>query len=158
MLVNQRELADAFGVTTRTVQRWEADGLADARVGPGATYELAAAIAWRIDSVRQDAEDDYRAARTRLVNAQAVAAERNEALKQGQMIHREDVALLVREPLEEVNRTLKAGPRRHAKKWARVLRIKEAEALELLESFVEDVRGDCRKLADTLGPARAAEK
>jgi phage terminase Nu1 subunit (DNA packaging protein) len=55
LIVSQPTLARVFGVSERTVQRWGAlgsgafpGGLDDTRVGAGATYDLPAAVAWRL--------------------------------------------------------------------------------------------------------------
>src|SRR5690554_391087 len=55
MTVSQKDLADLFRVTTRTIQRWESKGLDRARVGGDATYDLAEAIAWLVERAEAEA-------------------------------------------------------------------------------------------------------
>lgn len=93
-------------------------------------------------------DDAYEKARARKTTAQAELAEMQAKKLRGEVVDRKDVAAMVRAPLEAVDRVLKSAPRRHARRWAKVLRVKEAEALELIETLVEDVRTELRKLSD----------
>ena len=153
MTVNQTELAELFDVTPRTIRTWEREGLPHESAGRSKRYDLRAAIRWHRDREVARALAPYEGTqleheRTRLVRARAEEAERRNAIERRRLIAMEDVAALVRAPLQAVDRALKAAPRRHAKRWARVLRVKEGEALELIETLVEDVRADLRRLAE----------
>jgi phage terminase Nu1 subunit (DNA packaging protein) len=146
--VSQKALAQLFDVSPRTIQRWDGDGLDESRIDGTATYNLKEAIAWRLDSVQADVDDAYRTARTRLTNARADEAEREGHVRASELVERSDVAKLVRAPLEAVNRTLLAAPRRHAPALARKAGVPEADALVVLEEIVEEaLRADLRGLA-----------
>lgn len=99
------------------------------------------------DIEEEEAEDFFRA-RARKTAAEADIAEMDSAKLRGELIHRRDVAALVRAPLEAVNRKLKAAPQRLAKRWAGAMRMTEAEALVLIRDMVEDVRSELQEIAD----------
>lgn len=155
MHVSQQQLADVFRVSTRSIQRWGRDGLDDCRVDGGATYDLAAAVAWRIDAVQAHSDDEYRAARARRMAADADLRELTLAKERRELIHRADVLALVTAPLEAVDRELKSAPTRMARRWSKKLGVSEARTLELIEEIVEEVRSTLREMASDAEDAAA---
>lgn len=145
MTVNQSELAELLGVSIRTIQRWGKDGLDDCRVGDGATYDLAAAIAWRLDSVQSEDDDEYRVARTRVATAKAEAAERENAVAARELIPMEELEPLVRESLEGVAAILRQCPVALRSEWAVRLGFPVKDAEELIRDLVEDVKAALRE-------------
>lgn len=98
--LSQSGLAQLFGVSVRTIQRWDHEGLAESRVGDGATYHSAAAVAWRIARERRANEAmSLFEARTRKMIAQAELAELEVARTRAETIHVSDLNRLLTEPL-----------------------------------------------------------
>jgi phage terminase Nu1 subunit (DNA packaging protein) len=148
LTATQPEIARIFGVSTRTIQRWEELGLASARVEGGDVlrYDVPRAVAWRVEQEAArvaDAHDEpgsFEAARARKELALAQIREIELAELQGKMVRVAQRDATVREALEAGDRILKASPRRLANRWARRLKVTEPEAIELIEELVEDVR------------------
>lgn len=53
MLLNQTEVAAAFGVTTRTIRDWEAGGFPSEGTGRRRKYRIDDCIEWRVDEERR---------------------------------------------------------------------------------------------------------
>lgn len=146
MHVSQKELAGLFDVSTRTIQRWGEDGLNEARVGAEATYDLKLAIAWRVDSVQADVDDEYRIARTRVVTAKAEEAERANAIQRGELIPMDDIEGLLRESLMSVDATLRSSPNRFASALAERSGLTLKQARVILDDMIELARGAIRNM------------
>lgn len=100
LTVDQRELARVFGVSPRTIQRWEDAGLADARVGSTATYDLPAAVAWRVEKLVAELNGDtpdLDAARARKESALAELRELEVGQLRGDLLEREEVLFWIQD-------------------------------------------------------------
>jgi phage terminase Nu1 subunit (DNA packaging protein) len=148
MQVKQHELAELFGVTSRTLRDWHSKGLADVRDGQTGSYDLPAAIAWLVDREddRSALVDEYREARARNQLAQALLREDELRVKRGELVPVDDVLGLVRTPLERVDAQLRTAPRRLSKAWSERLGTSHREALALIRELVEEVRGELREV------------
>ena len=99
---------------------------------------------------------DLKAERARLTKLQADAQQFKNDVQRGKYLAVEEGRAEVRAALEDGDRVLKGAPRRLAKKWARRLKLKETETIELIELVVEDVRTLLREVAGDDDPASAA--
>ncbi|MCH7566001.1 MAG: hypothetical protein IH968_19510 [Gemmatimonadetes bacterium] len=100
LTISQTDLARVFGVSTRTIQRWEEEGLREARIGRRATYALPVAVAWRVDRERRESDVmDFNEARARKMAAQAELTEIEVARARAEYIHVSDLDHLLAEPL-----------------------------------------------------------
>jgi len=89
MRMNQKSLASLFRVSARTIRRWDEEGLSAARVADAdtLTYDVAAAIAWRIEQVAAEDDDELRRERIRLTAAQADRAEVELQTTAGELVY-----------------------------------------------------------------------
>src|SRR5690606_10464500 len=71
---------------------------------------------------------DYKLELARLTKEKADAQEMENQRMRGELLHKDDVMLLVSRPLEAVDRELKAAPSRMARTWAKRMKLTEAEA------------------------------
>ena len=103
LTISQTDLAWVFGVSTRTIQRWEEEGLRDARIGKRATYALPVAVACRVDRERRENDVmDFTEARARKMAAQAELTEIEVARARGEYIHIVEMERLLSEPLSRL--------------------------------------------------------
>lgn len=86
LVVGQTELAAQFRVSRRTIIDWETKGLRRARVGTQARYNLAEAIAWRVEQARGTGPDAKEAAVLRRLEADARRVELEVQQVEGQLI------------------------------------------------------------------------
>ena len=149
LTVDQRTLARIFGVSQRTVQRWEAEGLDEARVDGSATYDLPAAVAWLTDraadrSGMSTVREELEAARARKYQVDAMLREDELRTRRGELVPVGDVLGMVRKPLEAIDAKLRTAPRRLSQAWAARLGVSQAEAMAMIHDLVEDVRAELR--------------
>ena len=139
LTVTQAEIATCFGVRTRTIQRWEADGFPRASDTP--TYHIPDCIAW---VQRRDKSGTFEEARTRKTEIEAELKDLELSERRGDLVSRDEVGAMVRRPLEAVDASLRTARRRHSKAWARKLKTTQAVAMSLIDQVVEDVRADLK--------------
>jgi phage terminase Nu1 subunit (DNA packaging protein) len=142
MTVDQPTLAELFGVTTRTIQRWGRQGLDEARVGDSATYDLRAAIAWREAQLKGD--DPLTEARVRKMEADAERSELRTARERGELIHVDDLEMLFAEPLAMLRARLLELPARIAVE----LPMPDREAVDIIEPLVHALMTEMAEAGD----------
>ena len=150
MDLSQRELAEAFGLTTRQVRNWEKDGLPHQAEGNRKLYPLREAIAWFRDrevaaalkGVDTSAMDE---AKLRKLLADAESKELDLAVKRGDLVPLDEVGGLVRESLDAVDSVLRHAPSRFAPALAKTATVQLKEARRILRDVIESVRGAIRE-------------
>lgn len=158
MVVTQSEAAKVFGVSTRTIQRWETDGFPrqDAEV---AAYDLTECVAWALqrerDRLSNVAGDSFEQARARKTAIEADLKELELAQLRGELVPIDEVAELVEAPLAAVDESLVTAKRRHAKTWARKLKVTQGVARALIDELVEEVRADLKLAVEDSGDLAA---
>ena len=82
MLLNQSEIAEAFGVTTRAIQKWHSEGMPlEGMEGKENQYDLTKCVEWY---VKKRVGNDLQYEKTRLTKAQA-----NKTELEGKLLERE---------------------------------------------------------------------
>lgn len=147
--LTQEEAARRLAITTRQLRR-----LTEAPRLEGGLYPWPAVRNWYIEFKQEEvlrrrgmdgsASDRFAEARARKTAAEAELKELELAVRRRELIPSSDVVVLVRAPLEAVDRTLRQQPRERARTWAKKLGVKEAEAMVLIEELVEEVRAALR--------------
>lgn len=154
MRCNQQELAEVFGISVRTIQRWEVHGLANARVSDEATramYDLTAAVAWRVDREVErftelstnGASVDFEEARARKEMALARLREFDLAERQQTLIHVDDAGDSYAEIIAEIAAAIRSAPARYAHHVLCTCRD-AATALEVLDKVFDNFRAQLR--------------
>lgn len=116
MIVNQRGLADVFGVSIETIVRWTKEGMPvlQARKGRhGSQYDTAAVYQWRLARERAAANPgavDLEDAKTRLAVAQADRYEIENAESRGDLLRRSAVVEEYTRRVVESRAILLGGP------------------------------------------------
>jgi len=155
MRATQRELAAVFGVTTRTVRRWDGDGLASAFDKRTGHYDVPSAIRWRIErEVRRaveaagagngpppKAESDARWAAAR---AALLEREVETAREDPDVIPRSEVAAALVEARDRAIRAVPRDPELLGLMKPVFVDVapqgrEEAEAIDLLDALVRTV-------------------
>ena len=143
------ELGELYGVTTRTIHNWEADGCPHRAEKNRKFYPLKEVVAWhearkveealaKIDTSAMDA------AKLRKLEADAESKELDVEVKRGDLVPTDEVDGLVREALETVNAVLRHAPSRFAPRLAQLASISIKDARTILENLVEMVRASVR--------------
>lgn len=157
--LSQVEAAERLGVTDRYLRTLTRDGKVTR--SPDRTYPWPA-IQVEYDAFLADADDrraagfadeGYEAARARLTQAKADAAEMENRLRRRELVDVRDVEALVREPLERVNLVLRNAPTKYAPRLARVAKIRSPEAKRMLAEIVAEVRAELKRLGEVDGAA-----
>ncbi len=151
MHVNQRDLAGLFRVSVRTVRRWDSEeGLSIARVADavGLTYDLSAAIAWRLEQAAADEDDELRNERIRLTKTQADRAELELRVSAGELIYAETMATQVADMLARLRSKVTAFKGGLA---PRLTRLEDARAVKaVLDPAFDELLDALRMTADDL--------
>ena len=149
--LTQKEVASAFGVTTRTIQRWHDEGFPREGSGRNTTYDLTECINWRIDREREEVErilaafEDEDASRKKKLAMQARKLELEVGEMEGRLIHVEDLEELHVAPLAELRGQLLSIPGRLG---PLLDRYKVQEAVAILEAFVGEFMESLSHLRD----------
>lgn len=83
--LTQKELAELFNVTPRTIRDWHSEGLPRLE---GGNYDGSACVAWYADK-----DSEFADQRQRLAAAQAEKAEAENAIRRGELADTKDVAV-----------------------------------------------------------------
>lgn len=144
--VDQRSLARIFGCSVRTVQRYEDDGLRAARVGRTATYDLPAAVAWRIQREREQAEQavtggsegvpDLSASKARKELALARLRELEVAEREKDLVRLDHVLFWVRDHAARTRQAVESFPARYTAEMAGELGVKPRELGIVLADYI----------------------
>ena len=90
MFLTQAELAEAFGVTTRAIQKWQNEGMPlDGMYGVKNQYDLQKCVEWY---VKKRVGNDLQYEKTRLTKAQADKTELEAQLVKRELLRAENVA------------------------------------------------------------------
>lgn len=148
--LNQTQMGEVFGVSTRQVRNWEKDGLVCRAAGNQKFYPLAAAIRWyrerEVSAALAEVEvKDIDAAKLRKLEAEADTKELDLAVKRGELVPMDEVGDLVRESLEAVDAVLKHSPSRFAPQLAKAAQVHLKTARTILREVIESVRGAIRE-------------
>lgn len=148
--LNQTQMAQVFGVTVRTIRRWEKEGLPARRDGSQKLYPLALAIRWEreraVEAALKEVEiTDVDAVRLRKLEAEAESKELDLQQKRGELVPIDQVETLLREALESVDSLLRHAPSRFAPKLAKAAELPIKRARTILEDVIELVRGSLRE-------------
>lgn len=151
--LSQRDVSEAFGVTTRQVRNWEADGLVCRADGNRKLYPLASTIRFYRDLevekvLRGVTTSEMEAARLRKLQAEAEYKELDLQMRRGELVPMDDVEDLVRESLEGVDSVLRHSPSRFAPKLAKVAKVPIKTARSMLGELIESVRAAIRESAN----------
>lgn len=103
--------------------------------------------AFKAETARVEETPDYKAELARLTKLKADAQQLENDVAAGLYKAVAESEAEVRAVLRECDLVLRGSPRRLAKKWARRLKRKETEVIELVEQMVEDVRTLLREAA-----------
>ena len=147
--VNQTELAAILGLSTRQIRNLETEGLPVRAERNRKLYPLPDAVLWWKSREVARALDglevtEFDEARVRLLSARADRVERENRLQACELVPIDELEMLVRESLDQVNTALRRAPARHGAHWARKLGVPEREARELIATLVEDIRAVLR--------------
>lgn len=147
--VNQKELADLFGVTTRQIRNWEADGLPKSADGNQKLYPLRKVIAWHEERAVAQAlaaveVGAFEAAKIRKLEAEAESKELDLAVRRGELVPLDEVEGVVRESLQAVDSVLRHSPSRFAPLLAKAANLSMKKARAILRDMIELVRGAIR--------------
>lgn len=153
----QTELATRLGITTRAVRKLHDHGIP--RDEQTSRYPWPDARDWYIKFKQEEVDRrrgagsalDFQVERARKTAVQADREELKLAQERREMVHMDDVAELVRAPLERVDGALKNAPARHAGDLAEAAGIPAASAKRLLETVIEAIRGDLRRAHEGIG-------
>lgn len=154
LTANQSEIAELLGVSAKTVQQWDRDGLREAaRLGMDgreARYDVRAAVHWwhdrEMDALREETKVDAKeAAQIRNLEAQAESRELDLEVKRGELVPIDEVEGLVRESLESVDSVLRHAASRFAPQLAKAAKVPLKQARSILREVVESVRGAIRE-------------
>ena len=156
--ITQRETANRLRITTAWVRELTGRGILSRNADksypwPKVDEEYRA---FQAAAAGEPEEVDYKAELARLTKLKADAQQLENDVAAGKFMAVEEARAEVRAALEESDLILRGAPRRLAKKWARRLKRKETEVIELVEQIVEDVRTLLREAAGGDGPAAAA--
>ena len=144
MQVNQVKLAQLFRMSTRTIQRWESEGLKASRVEKGVVwYDMADAIAWRLKKGLAEG-DPLREAQIRRMEAIAAQKEFELENQRGNFVPMHEVDRLLSGSLERVANALRAAPTKLAPTVAKRLGISRTAARVVLQDLVEEVKSVIR--------------
>lgn len=166
MRVNQKQLSEIFGVSTRTIRDWDASGCPSFTNSKTKEYEPAEVIRWRIDkAIAEDsptvADDEevkqalrvQAIAKSKTASAAAESAYIDLALKKGDVVLRVEVEEIVSDVLSEVIQALDVIPLRYAQQ---VLGCKtENEVKEILQTGVYEARSNISKISININLANA---
>lgn len=147
MQLTTKQVAETFGVTTRTVHNWLNEGVPVLRNGgrAGNKFPLAELIQWWVErQVRANAEDgvlDYTAERARLTFHQANIAEMDAEKQRGNLWPMETVQLLLQRIIGNGRSKLLAIPG----KFRNRLPDLGDEAYQLQEELIHEA---CEELAE----------
>jgi len=144
MIADRKQMADIFGVTTRTIDTWQKEGLPVVAVpGRPCSFDTVRAIEWRLARVgaSADGEIDQAHEKARLTRAQADRAELEAAELKGTLIQAEQVAQTWGNVLANVKTRIRSIPTKLAHKLANVRKISEAEELlrDSLDQALEEL-------------------
>lgn len=150
-LLNQTDLARVFRVTTRTVQRWNEQGLPRQGEGRTAKYPLELCIAWVRKRDREEALEaarpkDLAEARLRKAIADAELAEYEVAERRGETMTVEHFEDLVGSAMRRMDAQLRTLPRRVAPELVGLKTAKEFRAT--LDGAVAQVRSELYAAGD----------
>lgn len=157
MRVNQKQLSEIFGVSTRTIRDWDAAGCPSFTNSKTKEYEPAEVIRWRIDkAIAEDSptvaddEEVKQALRVQAIakadSAQADAEMKyiELAKKRGDVVVRERVEELISDAMGEVSQTLDVLPLRYPSQLAAC--DNELEMREVLRRAVFEIRTAISKI------------
>lgn len=139
---SQRQIAGAFDVSTRTIQRWHDDGFPHDGEGRGVRYDLPACIEWALERERRDVQDqldamrDLDSAKARRMLALAKKTEYEAEKIAGRMIDIEDLEQLHLEPLMRIREALVSFPARAAPLFEK---YSKRQAMKLLKEAAQDL-------------------
>lgn len=149
--LSQKEIAAAFGVTTRTIQRWHDEGLPRQGTGRDTTYDLPECIAWRLEREREEVEriletfENEEASRKKKLAMQARKLELEVEEMEGRLIDIEDLEQLHSAPLAELRGQILSIPGRLG---PLLDRYKVQEAVAILDEFVAEFMESLSHLRD----------
>lgn len=161
LTLTQREVAALCNLSTRQVRNLEEQGL-PFRSEQGRKVYGPDAVVWYWEQKLAEVEGErdetpIEAARRREVEARAALKEMEVGERSRELMPRDEALDRLEEALLLVDTTLRGQPRKLAADWARRLGVKEAQALEMVEAMIEDVRGSLLEAGEALGgDARAA--
>jgi phage terminase Nu1 subunit (DNA packaging protein) len=98
-LLNQRELAEDFGVSVQTIQKWQEKEdfpkySKKGENGKANTYDITAIINWKIKQSKKESVSEYQIERTRLAKTQADKNEYEIELLRKNIVRYEDINLI----------------------------------------------------------------
>jgi phage terminase Nu1 subunit (DNA packaging protein) len=149
MILNKKQIAEAFGVTTQAVDKWEKDGFPVHErntTRKGNQYILKDCIEWRIE--QKIGKGDYNAQRTRLTKAQAAKHEIELELIKGEIVKKEDILKEFNKVLRELRAQLLALPNRATVLLQGVEEFEDRKEViekllyEVLEKFANNAESD----------------
>lgn len=152
--LTQRQIAKAFGVSTRTVNRWHDDGFPHHGEGRGIRYHLPDCIEWALARERRDLEDqldamqDLDSARTRRMLALAKKTELEAEKMAERMIDIDDLEELHLEPLGRIREAMVSAPPRFA---PLLDKYPKRQAMKLLKQIFHDFMATVAELGGDQG-------
>lgn len=150
--LTQKQMSEEFGVTTRQIRNWEADGLACRAEGNRKLYPLAHAIRFYADRFAEKAAAaagtrELDAIRARKLRAEAEVKEIELARLRGELVPMSEVDGLLRDALEAIDSVIRSVPGRFAARLAKASGAKLSRAKRVLADSMELVRGAIRDRA-----------
>jgi phage terminase Nu1 subunit (DNA packaging protein) len=156
MITDRKGIADIFGVTTRTIDTWQKEGLPVVAVpGRPCQFDTVKAIEWRLAKIgAADGEDlDYNREKARLTKAQADKAEMEAEELRENLIPADEVAKEWGDICATIRTRLLAIPTKLAHKLANIRKISEAEELlrEAIHQALEEIASEADQESETEG-------